>query len=1261
MSPPVTSAADQVLVGSILNNKYQILEQLSRGGMGVVYKARHLTLDTLVALKLLLQPDDETAQERFLSEARLASRIRHPNTVYISDFGVLSDGRAFLEMEFLDGRTLAAETSKGPMVPLRACKIAVGIARGLQAVHEKGIVHRDMKPENIFLLQQDGTSDFVKIVDFGIAKQARRGSTPGHGEPRPGLAIPEGLSPLQAAEAQQRMPASGFTMPGNIMGTPGYMAPEQIEGTAIGVRADQYALGCILYELIAGQAVFSAPTAHALMIKHMTLSPPPLSQVRPHDKLPDALEALLKRLLAKLPSERFDSMRDVERALTKVISAQQRLLDAAMGVPGSHPSLPGNNPRKKLVRAAVFSVAGLFGVISTTGAFYLHRLRQPTSTQAALGLAQKRQQALEILQRDLHGADRTLQLSAIPALGQSRDGQLRPTLEALLQDPEPRVRTEAARALGTLGDGQAVAALGELLQRETAAQPKLAAAWSLRQLGDARGQRHAEQQITSIDADAQARAVLLFCEQGPPDVQRILLAYRERTGLPLSIELGALGCLARAHDGVAISRLHSRLEVGTVEQKIPVAKSLAQAGDPAGQAYLRELSKKRSREQIIAAAELAQIDEPDGLSLFRALVEDPNAQSPARQLACEGLGAVGDAQDVVRLAPLLQYSTDPALRQASAGAIVRILSRDPGMLSAQSLAWARRAVTDGDALMRQSAVSILQDTPQPAALTLLRGLLGDQDLRVRRAAIAALVGSFDSASVQSLQKMLTDGDSSLRAEVLRGLLQGSQRLSVDRLAASIDPLRATLSTLATRSTGPEQALAKSLLVRLGDQAEQAKLRQLLQSSDPQQRRLAVEQLALSQPELLDRLQDTSPEVRFAAAQRLAAQGNHQAGPVLAAVAEQGGPSGLKAYSLLRKLGLDAKLPPELDAVWTHPDVGVRLAATDVLADLPLQIALPYLRRASRDRASEVRRQAAESAARLSDHGQHMDALIILRRLYEDSETSVRARASSLLVGLLRDEPPPVVAAAPKVSPPSPKVPDASPVPDAGAPPDAAEPSLSESLKTSGFLQFEGPIGAQVQIDQRPWLSTSTRPIPLDPGSHTLHFLGGQKTFSISPGKTTRVALPSSQAEQLAKAGLAALDAGDRKKGVRQIEKAVALCAQDRRYAVQCATFTLDLHYRLGQVHEGEKHLDAAMVEYQRVLAIAPQVRGKADIKAGAQAAATRLSRSLGQVILSKKTKRGCQTETQWFRTGTVTIRLGDKLTQVQVSPKEPVRLGNCEK
>ena len=132
------------LVGTILNGRYEITSRIGKGAMGVVYKARHLVLDSQVAIKVLLKPQNTEDQRRFLLEARLASRVAHPNTVYVSDFGVLPDGRSYLVMEFLRGETLGSFMSQGPLDPLRVCRIAAQIARGLQAIHDKGIVHRGL-------------------------------------------------------------------------------------------------------------------------------------------------------------------------------------------------------------------------------------------------------------------------------------------------------------------------------------------------------------------------------------------------------------------------------------------------------------------------------------------------------------------------------------------------------------------------------------------------------------------------------------------------------------------------------------------------------------------------------------------------------------------------------------------------------------------------------------------------------------------------------------------------------------------------------------------------------------------------------------------------------------------------------------------------------------------------------------------------------------------------------------------------------------
>ena len=146
-APEAVASSNDDLIGTVIGGRFDILERLTAGGMGVVYRARHVLLDAEVAIKVLLKPQDQDAQYRFLQEAQLAGKVQHPNTVVVSDFGVLPDDRSYLAMEFLRGPTLSKVISQGPLDALRMCRIAVQIARGLQAVHDKGIIHRDLKPE----------------------------------------------------------------------------------------------------------------------------------------------------------------------------------------------------------------------------------------------------------------------------------------------------------------------------------------------------------------------------------------------------------------------------------------------------------------------------------------------------------------------------------------------------------------------------------------------------------------------------------------------------------------------------------------------------------------------------------------------------------------------------------------------------------------------------------------------------------------------------------------------------------------------------------------------------------------------------------------------------------------------------------------------------------------------------------------------------------------------------------------------------------
>lgn len=275
------------LIGTTIDGRYAIEARLGEGGMGVVYRAKHVLIDKPVAIKILRKEaaQDTAAVQRFIQEARSASRIGHSNIVDITDFGVLPDGHAYFVMEFLQGPTLAQVLQDGPLDPIRVCHIAAQMARGLHAAHQKGIVHRDLKPENVFLLDREGQKDFVKIVDFGIAKVG----------------------------SGQRL-----TQVGMVLGTPEYMSPEQATGSETDHRVDQYALGCMMYEMLTGVVPFLCERPAQTLTKHVFEPVIPPRQRKPELNIPPSLEAVVMRTLAKKPTERFPSMRELETALQQV-------------------------------------------------------------------------------------------------------------------------------------------------------------------------------------------------------------------------------------------------------------------------------------------------------------------------------------------------------------------------------------------------------------------------------------------------------------------------------------------------------------------------------------------------------------------------------------------------------------------------------------------------------------------------------------------------------------------------------------------------------------------------------------------------------------------------------------------------------------------------------------------------------------------------------------------------------------------------------
>ncbi len=267
------------LVGHTLDEKYLLEERMGIGGMGTVYRARHLLIDRPVAIKVLNQRfvEDEAARTRFRREARAAGRLQHANAVTVTDFGESQDGYVYLVMELLEGRTLRDALAKeAPLDAARSVSLMMQISAAVAAAHEAGIIHRDLKPANIFIVQRAEVPAVVKVLDFGIAKLA--------------------------AEAFDDDDVGTLTQVGAMIGTPRYMSPEQCDGAELTPAADVYSLGCILYEMLTGTVPFSGSTPLAIAMKHTSESPrSPREFVT---TIPLALEALVLHALEKLPQDR---------------------------------------------------------------------------------------------------------------------------------------------------------------------------------------------------------------------------------------------------------------------------------------------------------------------------------------------------------------------------------------------------------------------------------------------------------------------------------------------------------------------------------------------------------------------------------------------------------------------------------------------------------------------------------------------------------------------------------------------------------------------------------------------------------------------------------------------------------------------------------------------------------------------------------------------------------------------------------------------
>ncbi len=317
------------MIGQVLGAKYTVVRLIGEGGMGAVYEGEQQlgTTKRKVAVKTL-HPHlsrDPKIKARFEREVGTIAELEHPNTIQVYDFGTAAEGILYIVMEFLQGKSLADQLEKqGPMAPERVVNILQQVCGSLEEAHGRGIVHRDLKPDNVVLVERAGKKDFVKVLDFGIAKRSK-----------------------EEDKDEQKL-----TQQGMVLGTPPYMSPEQFTGKPIDSRSDIYSLAVMAYEMLSGKLPFKADTAWEWATQHMTQPPIPIESLPEASRATEAMRAALRKALAKSPDERFQTVREFIDAFSFT----------GPGVaPGVAPAIASGPARQKTEVGTPLDVGAAFG------------------------------------------------------------------------------------------------------------------------------------------------------------------------------------------------------------------------------------------------------------------------------------------------------------------------------------------------------------------------------------------------------------------------------------------------------------------------------------------------------------------------------------------------------------------------------------------------------------------------------------------------------------------------------------------------------------------------------------------------------------------------------------------------------------------------------------------------------------------------------------------------------------------------------------
>jgi len=972
---------------------YRITRKIAEGGMGVVYEGRHDKIGRTGAIKVLKADlcRSEAVVDRFHQEARAVNSIRHENIVDIYDFGRDSDGRAFFVMEYLEGETLADRIRRGAMPWSEGLPVLEQTLHALEAAHALNFVHRDLKPDNIWLKRVDGHVQ-VKLLDFGIAKLL------GHDGPEDNL-----------------------TRTGAAIGTPHYMSPEQINGARdLNQRTDIYALGVIIFEMFSGRAPFSGDSMQAVMAGHLFKEPPRLQGLAPALGVPAGIAEIVARMLVKDAASRYQSVGEVLADLQDIDSGappthagivepvQSRPTTVA-APPGAAASIPSRS--RAPIAVGVLVAAGMAAGIAI---LKMRPAPPPPAAVApapapapaapvALDYAALRVAAQTTLRESLRVVEPAVRVQGSDDLGKIKDQPSVPALTDLTErDPDAEVRGHSAAALGALGASSTARVLTRL---EDGAPPALKVwyASALARLGDKGAVRRLLAYARSTDLAVAFPAGLMLADATAPGDKKVTAALQAMTsreaelaqqdpfaGVTLAAKLTALRD-ARARDYLYGLLGHAREDV-----RLAAAEGLARLGNDEGKTVLGQVAANPgSPNRLVAAVTQIAVGEYGGLDVMTHMLNDKDPRN--RRLAASGVGQIGDRRS---LPALVALAGDPdwTVRLEVARAIVAIVGLDPALLAQAAVDWTKSALDAQDLAVRRAAASVLADIPAADAIPLLALAIKDKEPSVRREASKS-AGKMKSApaAVKVADALATESDLGVKEQQVRAL---------GEIGAVGNPAAHDALVRVSEQPGRIGVLAAGSLIAVGDAAANARLMTAIASQQTELRLAAVEAAAIANdsivvPTLKIGLGDHVFNIRFMSALGLALYDAERADavPVLnTALASKDFDVVGRAMAALRRFG-EAFTRPERrpNDLLNSADPTQRLAVIPAVRVMPGSEAVPLLRRLIADADPDVRRAGVDAIETLKDKEQ---AVRLYKPMIEDGDPLIRCRAAGQLARLV---------------------------------------------------------------------------------------------------------------------------------------------------------------------------------------------------------------------------------------------------------------------